>query len=116
MHISRLASGLLAAGALLVAAPPAFADTPCVNSNAAGCELTYGASQLQDALNEAAAASEPDTVRIGAGTYIGAFSYNGASSSDTIEGEGPGTKIRASQNAVGLSLSSAESTVRNLTL
>src|SRR4051812_1941081 len=116
MHNFRFATGLIVTLALLAAAPSAFADTLCVNTDPAGCDLTYGAGQLQGALNEAAAASEADTVRIGAGTYTGAFTYNSASNSDTIEGVGQDTKVRAPQNAIALSLGSAGSTVRNLTL
>jgi hypothetical protein len=106
------------AAATLAFAPAAFADTLCVNpADPAGCDLTYPASQLQGALDEAAAASEQDTVRIGPGTYTGPYTFNAAGSADEIVGAGiAATKIRAPLNATGLTLNSPNSTVRDLTL
>ena len=109
--------GFLVGLACLVAAPAAGADTLCVNTpTGAGCDLTYSASQLQGALNEAAAASEQDVVRIGPGTYTGTFTYNGPASSDEIVGAGPSTQFVAPAGLTGFALKSPGSTLRHVSL
>lgn len=77
---------------LLVAASPAAAGTICVPDASADASCTDpGATTqatLQAALDAAAAANGPDTIRLGAGTFAGASDLAGDSSTTTVAGAG----------------------------
>jgi hypothetical protein len=106
------------AGAMLLITATASASTICVNA-AAPCDSTFTAGQLQQALTAAGSNGTDDTVKIGAGTYTGAFTYSpGGNDADVIAGAGRGlTEIDVPNNAAGqiaLDESGAHTTVQDL--
>jgi hypothetical protein len=85
-----LAVAVLAAFALPATAA---ASTYCVNTSGS-CDQSFGATQLQDALDAAGTHSSHDLVRIGPGTYAraGGFSYDvPAEPVNTIDIDGAGS-------------------------
>src|SRR4051794_18612332 len=93
---------LLAFGAAALLAIPASASaaTLCVSKPAADCTTQFTSGQLQLALTTAQNNNQDNTVRIGAGTYTGAFTYAGNSHVMSIEGSGRGvTSINVPNNA-----------------
>jgi hypothetical protein len=116
--MKRLAFLVLCASALL--AIPAFASaaTLCVNAPAGDCTTQYSSGQLQAAFTDAENNNQDNALRIGAGTYTGAFTYNGNGHTLSIEGAGEGaTSINVPNNAAheaALKLAGPDVTVQDL--
>jgi hypothetical protein len=99
--MKKLATVTVALAAATAFAVPAFASaaTLCVNQPAADCTTQYTSGQLQQAFTDAEANNQDNTLRIGAGTYTGEFTYNGNGHLMSVEGAGQGATIIALPNS-----------------
>jgi hypothetical protein len=121
----RLRIGVLVTSAALIVPAAASAKTYCVyqppNAEPAPpCDTID--LKVQDALSKAQSNPGPDTVRIGAGSFLanpgsGGHSYIGGNDEVHIVGSGPATRLLRGDNGPVLDLNSTPaSTVSNLTV
>jgi hypothetical protein len=116
--------GALVTAAALIAPATALGNTYCVYQSPnpdppPPCDGLY--PKLQDALSAAQSRVGPDTVRIGAGTFVsttsGGHFYGGYPDPIDVVGAGPATRLRRDDAGPVLTvLSTPRSTISNLTV